>query len=276
LLICVISNGYNLLKIITSTLEHLIYNTTSIIKALEMVSVKVSCVDCSSENVIKNGTQSGCQRILCNECGRSFQLSYCQNIMNPGVREKISEMSINASGTRDISRVLCISKNSVTKELKKKAKEVQDVNPRFIGKELEVEIVVHTGIQAELDEQWSYVKNKKNQRWLWYAIEKRSGDVLAFVFGRRTDDMCAKLMDKLSVFDIKKFFTDDWGSYSKMITPGRHFIGKAETQKIENRNLSLRTRIKRLARKTICFSKLEELHDGVIGMFINKCMFNNV
>jgi IS1 transposase len=30
-----------------------------------------------------------------------------------------------------------------------------------------------------------------------------------------------------------------------------------------------------LARKTICFSKLEELHDGVIGMFINKHMFNN-
>jgi IS1 family transposase/transposase-like protein len=243
--------------------------------ALEMVSIKVTCIDCGSENVIKNGTQSGCQRILCNECGRSFQLSYRQNIMNPGVREKISEMSINASGTRDISRVLSISKNSVTKELKKRAKEVKDVNPRFIGKELEVEIVLHRDLQAELDEQWSYVKNKNNQRWLWYAIEKKSGDVLAFVFGKRTDDVCAKLMHKLSVFNIKKYFTDGWGSYPKMITPSRHFIGKAETQKIENRNLSLRTRIKRLARKTICFSKLEELHDGVIGMFINKHMFNN-
>jgi insertion element IS1 protein InsB len=75
-------------------------------------------------------------------------------------------------------------------------------------------------------------------------------------------------MHKLSVFNIKKYFTDGWGSYPKMITPGRHFIGTAETQKIENRNLSLRTRIKRLARKTICFSKLEKLHDGVIEMFI--------
>lgn len=240
-----------------------------------MASINVVCVDCGSEHVIRNGTQSGCQRCLCNECGRSFQLSYCQNIMKPGVREKISEMSINASGTRDISRVLGISKNSVTKELKKKAKEVQEVNQRFMGKELEVEIVTVTGLQAELDEQWSYVGNKENQRWLWYAIEKVSGDVLAFVFGRRTDDMCEKLMKKLSVFNIKKYYTDDWGSYRKMITPGRHIIGKSGTQKIENRNLSLRTRVKRLARKTICFSKLEELHDGVIGMFINRYMFNS-
>ncbi len=81
--------------------------------------------------------------------------------MKPGVRDKISEMSINASGTRDISRVLGVSKNSVTKELKKKAKEVQDVNPRFIGKEVEVEIVGTVSLQSELDEQWSYVGNKK-------------------------------------------------------------------------------------------------------------------
>jgi IS1 family transposase/transposase-like protein len=239
-----------------------------------MISINVTCVDCGSENVVKNGTQSGCQRCWCQECGRSFQLSYRQNIMNPGVREKISEMSMNGSGTRDISRVLSISKNTVTKELKEKAEEVQDVNPRFIGKELEVEIVGPAGIEAELDEQWSFVQNKKNQRWLWYAIEKTSGAVLAFVLGKRTDDMCEKLMEKLSVFNIKKYFTDDWGSYSKSITPDRHFIGKAGTQKIENRNLLLRTRIKRLVRKTICFSKLEKLHDGIIGMFINRYMFN--
>ncbi|MBD2463520.1 transposase, partial [Oscillatoria sp. FACHB-1407] len=31
--------------------------------------------------------------------------------------------------------------------------------------------------------------------------------------------------------------------------------GKANTQKIERKHLTLRTRIKRLVRKTICFSK---------------------
>jgi insertion element IS1 protein InsB len=36
---------------------------------------------------------------------------------------------------------------------------------------------------------WSYVGNKKEQRWLWHAIDHHSGAVLAYVFGRRKE-MC--------------------------------------------------------------------------------------
>jgi insertion element IS1 protein InsB len=50
-------------------------------------------------------------------------------------------------------------------------------------------------------------------------------------------------------------------------------IGKQNTQKIERKHLTLRTRIKRLARKTICFSKLERMHDIVIGLFVNRYEF---
>lgn len=38
-------------------------------------------------------------------------------------------------------------------------------------------------------------------------------------------------------------------------------------------HLTLRTRIKQLARKTICFSKSTLLHDIVIGLFINRYEF---
>jgi len=72
----------------------------------------------------------------------------------------------------------------------------------------------------------------------------------------------------LKAFNIKTFYTDDWGCYSKYIPHERHVIGKQNTQKIENRNLNLRARAKRLARKTICFSKLDLLHDTVLGLFI--------
>ncbi|EHY71497.1 IS1 transposase [Salmonella enterica subsp. houtenae str. ATCC BAA-1581] len=40
----------------------------------------------------------------------------------------------------------------------------------------------------------------------------------------------------------------------------KHLIGKIFTQCIERNNLTLRARIKRLARKTICFSRSIELH----------------
>ncbi len=51
-------------------------------------------------------------------------------------------------------------------------------------------------------------------------------------------------------------------------------VGKKFTQRIERTNLTLRSRLKRLVRKTIGFSKSVEIHDKVIGTFIERvCIF---
>lgn len=63
------------------------------------------------------------------------------------------------------------------------------------------------------------------------------------------------------------------GAYLRLLDEQRHPVGKANTQKIERKHLTLRTRIQRLARKTICFSKSEWLHDIVVGLFINRHEF---
>ena len=42
-------------------------------------------------------------------------------------------------------------------------------------------------IEAEIDEMWSFVGNKENQRWLWHAIDHQTGEMLAYVFGERKD-----------------------------------------------------------------------------------------
>jgi len=59
----------------------------------------------------------------------------------------------------------------------------------------------------------------------------------------------------------------------RLLEPEQHTVGKAHTPKIERKHLTLRTRIKRLARKTICFSKSVLMHDMVIGLFINRYEF---
>ena len=48
---------------------------------------------------------------------------------------------------------------------------------------------------------------------------------------------------------------------------------KRNTQQIERKHLTLRTRIKRLMRKTICFSRSTQMHDIVIGLFVNRYEF---
>ncbi len=77
----------------------------------------------------------------------------------------------------------------------------------------------------------------------------------------------------MSPFGISRFYTDDWGAYERHLEAAKHEVCKNNTQKIENKHLKLRTRIKRLARRTICFSKTILMHDIVIGLFINRYEF---
>ena len=120
---------------------------------------------------------------------------------------------------------------------------------------------------------WSYVQRKKEQRWLWHAIDHRSGKVLAYVFGRRKDDVFLKLKALLEPFGITRYYTDYWGAYTRHLDAYEHQPGKRNTQTIERKHLTLRTRIKRLTRKTICFSKSIQMHDIVIGLFVNRHEF---
>src|SRR6266853_2316254 len=127
--------------------------------------------------------------------------------------------------------------------------------------------------EAEVDEMWSFVGHKGNPRWLWHAIDHHTGKVLAYVFGRRKDEVYLQRKALLEPFVIRRFYTDGLGAYERHIDPAQHEVGKTNTQKIESKHINLRTRIKRLVRRTICFSKTEHMHDLVIGLFINRYEF---
>ena len=136
-----------------------------------------------------------------------------------------------------------------------------------------IEVVLQRVDQAEVDEMWSFVGKKKKPRWLWHALDHRSGKVLAYVFGRRRDEVFVRLKRLLAPFGIRRYYTDCWGAYTRHLPSQVHSPGKRNTQQIERKHLTLRTRLKRLVRKSICFSKSIELHDIVLGLFINRYEF---
>ena len=138
------------------------------------------------------------------------------------------------------------------------------------------ELEVYRGLSSELDEMWSYVRRKANPRWLWHAIDHHTGKVLAYVFGRRKDAVFLELKALLKPFGITRYFTDGWGAYERHLDAEQHQVGKENTQKIESKHINLRTRIKRLVRRTLCFSKTEHMHDLVIGLFINRYEFGQL
>src|SRR5205085_8606801 len=147
----------------------------------------------------------------------SFLLDYRNRGCLPAVKQSIIDMSLNASGIRDTARVLRISTDTVLRELKKKEAALESVNTallRTLNPE-EVTVDIERAGEAEMDEMWSFVGKKGNQRWLWHAIDHHTGAVLAYVFGRRKDDVFLQLKALLAPFGLKRFYTDHWGAYTR-------------------------------------------------------------
>jgi insertion element IS1 protein InsB len=89
-----------------------------------------------------------------------------------------------------------------------------------------VQVIVHQVEAAEVDEMWSFVGSKHRQRWLWHAIDHRTGQVLAYVFGTREDETFLRLQELLAPFGITHFYTDGWEAYRRHIDPDKHTVGE--------------------------------------------------
>jgi insertion element IS1 protein InsB len=71
-----------------------------------------------------------------------------------------------------------------------------------------MDVVTRRVDEAEADEMWSVVGQKKDRRWLWHAIDHRSGKVLAYVFGRRKDEVFVQLKALLTPFGLTRYHPD--------------------------------------------------------------------
>jgi len=87
------------------------------------------------------------------------------------------------------------------------------------------------------------------------------------------DEVFLQRKGLLEPFGITKYYTDSWGAYTRHLDADAHQPGKRNTQQIERKHLTLRIRIKRLMHKTLCFSRSTQMHDIVIGLFVNRYEF---
>jgi len=119
----------------------------------------------------------------------------------------------------------------------------------------------------------SFVGAKATERWLWHAIDHHTRRVLAYGLGSRKDAVFLKLRALLAPFGITRYYTDKASAYRRRLPPAQHTVGKLSMQKIERKHLTVRTRLKRLARKTLCFSRSRVIHDLLIGLYMNRVEF---
>jgi insertion element IS1 protein InsB len=119
------------------------------------------------------------------------------------------------------------------------------------------------------------VGRKRQPRWLWWVQQADTGQVVAFVFGRRTHATFERLRHLLAQagVPVARWITDAWWAYVDQLPAEQRVEDKAQLQRLERKHLTLRTRLKRLTRKTICFSKKPFFQDGLISLFIHHFFF---
>lgn len=214
----------------------------------------MKCKYCNGK-CIKKGQTNRRQRYQCKECNKYQQIAYTYN------KERKDEVLLKrlnneGLGISSISRIMNIPKTTVQRLIEK------------ISKETEPREIEETEQMYEIDELRTFVGNKKNESWLIYGINKITGQVIDFCVGRRTKENIKKVTDTILHLNPKKIFTDGLNIYSSIIPKAIHRVFAYNTNKIERHNLTLRTHIKRLSRKTLCFSRSEDMLYNCVKLYL--------
>jgi IS1 family transposase len=120
----------------------------------------------------------------------------------------------------------------------------------------------------ELDEMRTYVGRKTRPIWVILAKSRITGRIVDMQIGRRTKKSLKRVTDKLLLLNPKAIFTDGLKEYRYLIPENIHKVKRYGTNHIERFNLTLRTHISRLNRRTICYSKSKLMLEYTIKIYL--------
>lgn len=210
-----------------------------------MQSTLYTCSRCVGEKskFIKFGkTKNGKQRFQCTSCRKTTVLNYFYQAYRQNINTKIVRLTKEGMGIRSIARFLRISTTTLLKRIINISNYIQSPS-------------INYSKVYEVDELRTYIGNKKQIVWLVYALEKDNKNVVCFNLGKRTNETLNSVIKILIKSKATSIFTDKLRNYQYLIPKEIHQTKRFGTNSIERKNLSIRTHLKRLNRKTICFSK---------------------
>jgi insertion element IS1 protein InsB len=205
----------------------------------------------------KNGKQlSGKQKYQCVACKKYQQCNYTYHAYEKEINESIIKHVKRGNGIRDIAYLLDISAVTVIDRI------------RIIASCLESTYASGKGCVYEMDELKTFSGYKKNEQWLIYAINKGTRDVVDMLVGRRIKENVKVVVDKVLKFSPRKIYTDGLNMYPTLIDKSIHRPGRYVTNRIERKNLTLRTHLKRLNRSTLCYSKKVDMLEACVKIYL--------
>jgi insertion element IS1 protein InsB len=193
--------------------------------------------------IVKHGImKSGKQRYKCKNCNKTQVDYYTYQAYQPKINKAIVQLNNEGVGIRSISRILKISATTLLRRILIIADSIP--NPPIVNNKT-----------YEVDEMRTFVKKKSRLIWIVYALERSTKSVVSFNVGARTNRTLNVVLKTLQFSEAKRIYTDKLPSYKILISKPIHRTAIRGTNHIERKNLTLRTHLKRLNRRTICFSR---------------------
>jgi len=192
---------------------------------------------------VKNGHQKdGTQRYYCKKCRVSFQDQYINKACEQDTNYWIQTLIIEGCGTSSIARLLKISPTTVTRRILAIANMIR--RPAIV-----------TERTYEMDELVTYIGRKKTRIYIAYAIDRKTREVVDYIVGRRNKRILGFVVNTLILSGALEIRTDKCVIYPEIIPKEIHHVKNRGINYIERKNLTLRTHLKRLNRRTIAYSK---------------------
>jgi len=225
------------------------------------------CPTCGFEHLIKNGSvHNGKPKYQCKACGHQFVVNPTKTTVSKEIKQLIDRLLLERISLRGIARVTQVSwswlQDYVNQMLARTSRQV-----KVSGK-------LPARLTIECDEMWSFVDSKKNEVYIWLAIDRNSRKIVGCFVGDRTRKSARQLWASLP--DVYQqcavAYTDFWQAYNTVIPHERHrAVGKETglTNHIERLNNTFRQRVSRLVRESLSFSKKLNNHIGAIWYFIH-------
>ncbi|MEG1024672.1 MAG: IS1 family transposase [Flavobacterium sp.] len=207
---------------------------------------------------MKNGiSKAKKQRYKCKSCSKTIVDNYTYNAYFPHINKEIVLLLTEGMGIRSIARILQISATTLLK--------------RIIAISATVSLpAIQPECRYEIDELCTFIKVKSKRIWIVYAFERETKNIVSFNVGARTNLTLKKVVDKVLKANPVAVFTDKLKNYISLIPRCIHKTVRFGTNNIERANLTLRTHLKRLNRKTICFSKSAVFLEAVLKIYFGS------
>lgn len=200
------------------------------------------CKYCSNI-LIKYGKSSANKtRYRCKSCKRTQVENYSYKAYSSDLNKSIISLTKEGAGIRSIARLLEISTNTLLSRL------------ILIAKNIKQPTIVK-GRMFQVDEMRTFIKRKTKLIWIVYALDQKTKNVVSFNVGRRTNKTLKSVILSLELSKAKMIITDKLRNYKFLIKKEIHSTKFRGINHIERNNLNIRTHLKRLNRRTICFSR---------------------